>query len=203
MGLKLVTAPATYPVTLEEAKAHCNVDFADHDVLLEIYRKAATDEAEQFTGRALIEQTWDYYLDEFPTAPDAIRIPRPPLIEVVGVFYRDSSGSEQTLDTDTYVVDEDVDPVGKPARIALAYGGAWPTLQTVANAVRIRFKAGYVDENSPQAANVPYAIKAAILLIIGTLYANRETIVVGQSVALMPWSAEQLLRRYRVERAMA
>jgi uncharacterized phiE125 gp8 family phage protein len=197
MSLKLVTTPTDWPVTLAEAKAHLRVDFADDDALIEIFRKAATDEAEKFTGRALIEQTWDLYLDEFPD--DEIEIPRPPLIEIVGVYYRDSAGTEQTMDASGYVVDD----AKEPARITLAYGGSWPTPQTRANAVRVRFKAGYIDDASPAAANVPFAIKAAILLTIGTLYANRETVVVGQSVAILPWGAEQLLRRYRVEKAMA
>ena len=196
MGLKLITPPADWPVSLVEAKAHLRVDFADDDALIEIFRKAATDEAEKFTGRALIEQTWDLYLDAFPAAE--IKIPRPPLIEVVGVFYG-GAADEQTLPAAGYIVDD----ASEPARIALASNGSWPTLTTQANAVRVRFKAGYIDDSSPAAANVPYAIKAAILLTIGTLYANRETVIVGQTATLLPWSAEQLLRRYRVEKAMA
>lgn len=199
MVLRLITAPTSYPVTLEEVQKHCSAPETDFESILEICRKAATDEAEQFTGRALIEQTWDLYLDAFPTQ-GPIRIPKPPLIEVVGVYV-----DEALIDTATYIVDADSDPAGQPARVTLATGGSWPTPSASANAVRIRFRAGYVEDGdaSPIVATVPYAIKAAILMIAGTLFANRETIVIGQTAALLPWAAEQLLRRYRVEKAMA
>ena len=42
------------------------------------------------------------------------------------------------------------------------------------------------------------AIKAAVLLIVGSLYAHREDVVVGVSVAQLPNGAEWLLAPYRV-----
>lgn len=42
------------------------------------------------------------------------------------------------------------------------------------------------------------AIKAAILLILGHLYENREDVVVGLSVAQLPLSATSLLRPHRI-----
>lgn len=199
MALKLITASSNYPVSLEEAKAHLNVDFNDDDELIDIYRKAATEEAERFTGQALIDQTWDMILDAFPVG--AISIPKPPLIELVGLFYRDSAGVEQEFAGAGYILDQGSDR--EKARLTLAYGGTWPTPQAVANAVRLRFRTGYVDEDvSPVSGAVPYAIKAAILLGIGELYANRETVVIGQTVAMIP-TAERLLRYYRVETAFA
>lgn len=197
MGLRLITAAADYPVSLLELQKHCAAPETDFESILEICRKAATDEAEKFTGRALIEQTWDLYLDEFPE--DDIAVPLPPLIEVIGVYYRDTAGDEQTLSAATYIVDA----AKEPGRIALAYGESWPTIQSRINAVRVRFKAGYIDDASPAAANVPYAIRAAILMIAGTLFANRETIVIGQTATMLPWGAEQLLRRYKVDKSMA
>lgn len=41
-------------------------------------------------------------------------------------------------------------------------------------------------------------IKAAILLIVGHLYENREDVVVGLSVAQLPLSATSLLRPHRI-----
>lgn len=45
---------------------------------------------------------------------------------------------------------------------------------------------------------VNFAIKAAILLTLGHLYANREDVVAGQSVAQMPFGAHSLLRPHRI-----
>jgi len=68
----------------------------------------------------------------------------------------------------------------------------------------MRYRAGYVAdaEASPLVAAVPDDIKAAILLSVGTLYAQRETIVIGQAVSALPWSAEQMLRPYRIHTAI-
>lgn len=49
-----------------------------------------------------------------------------------------------------------------------------------------------VDNNN----NVPPAIKAACLLMIGDLYENRETIVTGASIDILP-TAKNLLYPYR------
>jgi uncharacterized phiE125 gp8 family phage protein len=197
VALKLVTAAETYPVTLTEAKAQCRVDHSTDDALLTLFIKAATEYAESFLGRALIDQTWNLYLDSFPAGE--IEIPLPPLIEVVGVFYLDADDVEQEFAVASYVVDS----ASEPARITLAASGAWPAISTNANAVRIEFRAGYLDSSSPPVAAVPFDIKAAILLHIGALYAHREEVVVGQAAVLLPWGADALLRRKRKHLGMA
>lgn len=218
MGLKLITAPANDPVSLDEAKAHLRVDFTDDDILIEAFIEAATDYVDGpkgFLGRALIQQTWDLYLHEFPhpmfgryhgrhhfRRSSYIEVPLPPLISVGGVFYLDSSGVEQEMDDTLYRVD----PSSEPGRISLAMGASWPQPQHVDSSVRIRFTAGYVDAtNSPATDNVPRTIKSAILMHIGDLYANRETMVSGQRAAAvtLPWASEQLLRPHRVILSMA
>ena len=45
---------------------------------------------------------------------------------------------------------------------------------------------------------VNYAIKAAILLTLGHLYANREDVVAGQAVTQIPMGARSLLRPHRI-----
>jgi uncharacterized phiE125 gp8 family phage protein len=217
MALKRVTAPANYPVSLDEAKAHLRVDYSDDDPLITAFIKASTGFVEGptgFIGRALIDQTWDLYLDGFPLRGigrlhrgglhhrgDAIEIPLPPLIEIIGVFYLDSADNEQTLATSSYIVD----PISEPARLVPARGAGWPVCgHHEVNSVRIRFRAGYLDmSNSPPTDNVPFEIKAAILMHVADLYANRETQVIGQGVTTLPWAAEQLLRPKRVPLSLA
>jgi len=65
--------------------------------------------------------------------------------------------------------------------------------------VRIRFIAGYGDAGS----DVDASIRAAILLHLGSLYAHRETVIVGQTSVQLPWGAEQLLRPHRILLSMA
>lgn len=196
MGLKLITPPASEPITLPEAKAHLNVNFDNDNDKIEAMIKAARSAAEQFTGRAFIDQTWELALDEFPDSE--IQIPMPPLIEVVSISYDDSAGDEQVVGVGDYSIDD----YSQPGWVVPLTAG-WPTPIDAINSVRVRFRAGYLNTDSPPVENVPFDIKAAIKLTLGTLYAHRETIVVGQTPFLLPWAAEQLLRPYRVHLAIA
>lgn len=193
MALRLITAPAETPVTLTEAKAHLRVVDDDDDAFIEILIPASTRHAERFMGRAIIDQTWELVLDAFPTCE--IKIPLPPLIEVVSVVYDDEDGNEQTLSTSGYTVDN----VSEPGWV-VPTDDTWPTTFDGINAVRIRFRAGYLDTlSSPQVANVPDDIRFGILLNIGSMFANRETVVIGVTATTLPWGAEQLLRAHRVD----
>lgn len=203
MALRLITAPTVQPLTLAEVKEHCRVNHSYDDATLQLYLEAATayvDGPEGFLGRALVTQTWELVLDEFPE--NEIKIPLPPLQSVTSVTYDDASGIEQVVDSDDYTVDA----VSEPGWVLPESSGAWPATFEGINAVRIRFVAGYAPtEDSPPdlRANVPFSIKAAILLTIGSLYEHRETVVVGGVVTQLPWGAEQLLRRHRIQLGLA
>lgn len=209
MSLKLITGPADTPISLEEAKAHLREDSDDFNDEIEAFIEAATDYCDGpqgFLGRAIIDQTWELTLDSFPgcgwsrhgSTTAEIKIPMPPLIEIVSIRYDDADGVEQTLATTSYTVDARSEP-GWVLPV-----GSWPTTFSGINAVRIRFRCGYLDQGaSPPEENVPGSIKAAIKLIVGNLYANRETIVIGESVSEIPMSAEFLLRRKRFDLSMA
>jgi len=100
-----------------------------------------------------------------------------------------------------------VDYAHRPGRIYLSGTGTWPaTLDTSQNAVRFRFRAGYLDEEGSPATSegpVPEDIKVAVMIYAQTMYENREAVVIGTIVAPMPWSAENILRQYRVENSLA
>lgn len=197
--LKLISAPATDPITLDQAKMHLRVIENDEDALISSLIKAATQHAEAFTGRAFIDQTWDLYLDAFPNGDDlGIEIPKPRLIELVQLAYDDASGSTQIMPTTDY----SIDAVSEPARIS-PVASTWPTAGESVNAVRVRFRAGYQDASAPDPNAMPEDICAAVKLILGTLFEHRELQVVGTNVMKMPWSAEQLLRQHRVLLGMA
>lgn len=198
MALKLIAGPAIEPVTLDEAKQHLRVDSDDDDALIESLIVAARNFVERYLGRALIEQTWDLYLDKFPTT-GPIEIPLCPVISVDGVFYGEDS-PETEFDAESYRTDV----VSEPARISLPSGGAWPTVTEGSNVVRVRFTAGYPDgDDSPPAPNVPAQFKQAMLLAMGSMYENRESVVVGPAVSEMPFAFEALLKPHRLHRGMA
>lgn len=188
MALKRIIAPASLAIDVDYVKSKLRVEHDQHDAMIESFIMAAIDYAEGpegLTGRALIDQTWDLYLDAFPVCrpvrgphwrrDDHIEIPLPPLIEVVGVFYLDSTGSEQELDAALYAVDD----ASQPARVLPAAGKSWPQAQCASNAVRIRFRAGYLDQTvSPAEDAVPENIKNGLYLHVvadyGPLDADKD-----------------------------
>lgn len=185
MALSLVTAPATEPITLDEAKAHLRVSITDDDALITALIVAARERAEQETRRALITQTWDATGRYFP---GVIRLPKPPLISITHLKYFDTANVEQTLDAATfYKTAAPAGPDASPGRISLRYGQVWPSVYAEEDVVTVRFVAGYGGT-----ASVPQTIKQGMLLAIGHWYANRETAVVGTIVADLPLGSKAL-----------
>jgi uncharacterized phiE125 gp8 family phage protein len=218
MSMKLVTAPSGDVVTLEEVKAHLRVDVTDEDDLIQAMIDAAVDSIDGPNGTlkmALLDQTWDYYLDRFPghyfparriwsdhcNAADLNRIDIPlmPVIEVTGVFYLDTSGTEQEFDAANYMLDA----ATNPPRLTLANGASWPSPGPVASAVRIRVRAGHLDNSSPPVANVPAAVKTAIKILVGDFYDNRGSFVIGQAVSQFPRTVDWLLQKANNSRGFA
>ena len=185
MSIKLITAPATEPVTLAEAKLRLRVDASDEDADITALIVCAREFAEHVTERALITQTWELALDAFPTRE--IKLPRPPLAGIVSIKYDDAAGIEQTMGGSLYVPDL----YSTPGWLLPAWGTAWPVTIAQANAVRIRYVAGY-----GAAAAVPQGIKSWMLMRVASLYAMREEMVPGR--ATRPTFIDHLLDPYRV-----
>jgi uncharacterized phiE125 gp8 family phage protein len=208
MALRLVTPPSITPVTLAEAKAHLRVDSSDEDAVITIMIETATahvDGPNGFLGRALVDQTWELVLDAFPPAPNTdsvlnqIKIPIPPLIEVVNITYDNTAGMPTVYPSTSYTVDT----VSEPGWVVPA--SSWPATFVGINSVRIQFRAGYINlADSPPIGFIPADIKGAILLYIGALYANRDEVSTeGRVPVELPWGADRLLRRRRIELSMA
>jgi uncharacterized phiE125 gp8 family phage protein len=192
MSLKLYSGPAGEPVLLSEAKQHLRVDISTDDTYIEALIKVARETCETITRRALISQTWDMVLDEFP-ALDWISFPFPPLQSVTSVSYTTLAGVTSTVSSSTYVVDT----YSEPGRLRLKSGYAWPgdSLKELAG-VTIRFVCGYGLIRT----SVPESIRQAMLLLIGHYYENREQVVIGQGVSIqkLPQGFEALLWPYRL-----
>lgn len=190
MGLRLITPPASEPITLTEAKAHLRVTHSDDDAIIALYLSAVRqhiDGRDGWLGRALVTQTWELSLDAFPL-DNTIRLPMPPLQSVVSVKYDDTIGDEVTLSTDAYAVDAE----SQPGWVVINAGSA-PAIWSGINAVRIQYVAGY-----GAAAAVPSSIKAALLLMLSALYENRSEVVIGQTAITLPFASKALLQPFQV-----
>lgn len=184
MALRLITAPASEPVTVAEAKAHARVVSYDDDDYIATLITAARERLESDTRKALITQTWELHLDAFPIQLPGFglyeqTIEKVPLQSITSLTYIDTEGNEQTLVEGT---DFDVDTVSEPARISPAFDTLWPSTRAVMNAVKVTFVAGYGDA----ASDVPAKARQAMLLLIGHLYENREQVVIGTITSVVP-----------------
>lgn len=186
----LITPATEQAVALADVKAHLRVDFTDDDTMIGAMLGAATNLVEKWLGRALRPQTWEYRLDAFPS--DEIALPYAPLIEIVSIKYDDADGVEQTMSGSDYRIYVD----GSESGVMPAYDGTWPSARADVGAVRIRYTAGY--EETEDGDPLPYAIKAALLLMIGDLYAGRETFTADAAVRVpMAPTVDALLGPYR------
>jgi uncharacterized phiE125 gp8 family phage protein len=183
--LKIKTQPAIEPVTLPEAFKHLGIpeaNYQDDGDTISAMIKAAREQVEAITRRALITQTWYLYLDAFPTV---ISMPLSPLQSVTSIKYVDSAGTLQTLTASAY----HVDTTSEPARIEPAYGEVWPTIRGDLGGITIEFVCGY----GATAATVPQSIKNAILLELERLYERDPRTMDGLEKA-----RDALLASYRV-----
>lgn len=221
MGLRLIEGPAEEPVDLDTVKAQLGISDDGSDLIVSSLIAAARESVEgregYLGGRMLMPQTWELVIDSFPTSE--IELPFIPVQEVLSVSYDDADGAPQTVSSSSFYLDN----ASQSSWIMPI--DAWPSTLAAANAVRVRFIAGYED-----AAAVPAPIKASIVLIVKGLYQSigaassaasssaatgikRESILNGlidvtymtpqestvsaTTVTSMPPSAMALLERYR------
>ena len=213
LTLSLATGPAIEPVKLSDAKTHCRIDADTDDIYLVSLIRLARRHIEDICNIALISQTWDWYLDKFPSSylyTDALWdvggytegvlfLPINPLISVSYIKYTDTDGVEQTWNSANYTVDTS----SRVGRIYPVYSGTWPTsVRDYPKAVNIRFITGYSDSGaSPRdlSDNVPDELKQAILLLTAHLYRYREPVetTARGTFSDIPWTVDQLIAPYR------
>lgn len=195
MGLYLIQRESVDVISLADAKAHLRVDFDDDNAWIQRAIRAVVRNMERrVLHRALVDQTWELRLTSTPCEP--VKLPMPPLIGVESITYYDDDNAQQTASASLYEV------IGAGANgrgeVHLVSGESWPTVYQRAEPFTIRFRAGYIDTQSSPNGEVPEPIVSALLLHLGTLYAHRETIVLGQVPMELPQAARWLIDDYIV-----
>lgn len=166
------TPPTASPVDLTyiEEKVLRVLDDGYGSDYIQALIAAATEAAEQDTGRALMPQTRKLYLDKFPTeAGGEIVLPGPPLIAVTNIVYVDSAGDEQTLTGSP--AEFQIIASGRHAKAKLLplAGTSWPTAREQPDAVVVTYQCGYADADT-----VPAIIRAGIGVMVGEMYKLRS-----------------------------
>jgi len=205
-GLSVHTAETAYAVTQAEIKAWNKIDSSDDDTVVALIERAVHNWAREYTSRSLTAVTYTLNIDaiydtDIPIQEGtyigidqdinrrSILLPKSPVSSVTHIKYYDDSDSATTYATSNYYVDT----VSVPARIVLRNGSSWPTGLRVANALEIRYIAGYGATTA-----VPYDIKSACLEYSAYLFEHRGDLLNGSRV-LAPTSATQLLDPYRIK----
>ncbi len=183
MSIVVITGP-THGISLTTVKAHLRVDHSDDDTLLGSYVDAVVshlDGPKGWLDRAIFSQTLELRQDVFDTPT---LLPYGPVTSITSVKYLDENGAEQTLASNQYFL-------SNAGKLEPAYNVSWPNIRGDVEGVRIRYVVGY--------STLPPAILAAILLMVGDLYAFRETTVTGTIASRIPMSTavESLLAPYR------
>ena len=168
--LTLSTAATADPVSIDDARSQCRVDFNDDDTLLLRKIKSATRAIETILDRQLCTATWVAKASGFPvysaTNPTAsMFLPRPPLQSVTSIAYLDPSGDSQTFSSSSYTVET---PTRGQGAVHLNNGVIWPTTLYHPAAVTVTFVAGYGDDG-----DVPDTLKDAVLALVAHQYWNR------------------------------
>jgi uncharacterized phiE125 gp8 family phage protein len=176
--------PAVELLSLEEVKQHLKVVTDEEDALITGYVAAAIghlDGEDGWLGRSITRQTHTLRLSCLSRS--RIRLPYPPVVSVTSVTHHDGSEAFATVDPASYEL------VGR--HLQPKFGQSWPIVSPASGAVLITYAAGYTV--------LPPALRAALLLMIGDLYAARETFVLGSAAAVpMSTTVEALLSPLRV-----
>lgn len=217
--LERVASPDIEPVTLAEMIQHVreytSIGASTQTELTKLI-VAGREWAEDFTGRALIDQTWcltlqDLVGDPLPsrgysyqgsfgfyqgswswTRRNEILLRKAPALAVLSVMSVDSAGNQVTINPATYQIRE---AKSKYPRL-VALSGSWPTVD-----LKVTFRAGFADRlGSPQqgAEMVPERFKHAIKLWVEANY-DRDKDMMSKLVE----AAECMLKPERSDISLA
>lgn len=225
--LALKTGPVSEPVTMQEAKDHLHETDTVQDTVITGMIQSSREEAEFFTSRGFLPQTFTMYLDGFPgyggaygygqssypalplatinplignllSTSGEITIPRAPLIQNASL----GIDSIKYVDTTGATVTLDptlyqVDPQSDDDPVRIL-----PAFGKVWPATRYQPNSVIVQfqVGYTNAAAIPANIKLAMKQTLADWFENREAIVVDSRVVVqtLPNAAKQLLWNYRL-----
>jgi uncharacterized phiE125 gp8 family phage protein len=225
--LQRLVDPEQEPLTLEEAKRHLNVVDDDigsptvpgpNDEDITTLIQVAREYVEDYTGRALVDQTWRLTVGDTVSydlvdgsymrycshgyvrshwRSNGIYLRRSPVIELLSVSSIDCYGTLTEFQADG-------SPEVSPFTL-LDAGTKWPRIMAGSSTswtdrLQIEFRAGFADlTGSPQdpMTKVPATIRHAMKLLIAHYFENREPINIGNIVSKIPLGVDALLNAHK------
>ena len=167
-------------LSLSEVKDHLRVEVDDDDTLIGNLLTAAYSFVEKYCDSIILDTEKVDYLDCFQSE---IMLKHSPVQSITSIAYNDEDSASQSQ-TDYYLDTREQRAVLKPK-----YGETWPATDNTYENVVITYQSGY--------ASTPEQVNQAVLMLIGSLYEQRENHIIGVSIDTIPLSAEYLLEPYR------
>lgn len=182
MGFKTIIAPTVEPIPVADCRQHLRLDLDGdlasetdvdeaEDALILDKLGAAREYAEGVLGLYLAPRTVEITFERFPCR-NWIELQGSPVRQIESVEYIDEDGAPVELDPLLYSFNDYV----TPARLDLTYQSAWPEMRGGPNALRVMYVVGYgtISDSPPDTLQLPRDLRAALLLLLGHLYENRE-----------------------------
>lgn len=187
MKLIATVAPTIEPVTLDQARAQCNLyDDATHDATLSRLITAARSSIEGASGVRCLTQTVRLELDSFPDGDLDLGVY--PVASITSVAYDDEAGATQTLVANTGYW---ADLGGMYPRILPVT--AWPaTLSGKPGCVRVTMVVGYTSADA-----VPADLRHAVLMRVTEMFERRGESIEAVTVSSVPVAVDLLIAPHR------
>lgn len=207
-AIKIIEPPSVEPFLIDEAAEHLQLDAYGspptypQQSTIEALISASREYVEFLSGLALAPQTVELVGRSFEALAGygcggvdmGIPCKIAPVNGIVSITYKDADGVDTLADATSYFLD---DSTSEP-RIFLEPGQNWPTALDRMGNIRIRMSVGYgASGSSPNLNILPRSLLAAMKLVLGFLYAQREQ---ASDVRLedIPLGARHLVERYSI-----
>lgn len=201
MEYRILSQPVSEPITLADARAHLRIiaygspESHPDDAYVTQLISEAREWVEKHLNRSLATKTIEFYANEFKEKYELSLLP---IQSVDSITYLADDNTIKTVGASVYKFKA----YESAAKLILASNQHLPTdLIGEEDAITITVTAGYTNGTSPDTYPLPHPIKAAMLLIIGHLYENRQEDVLGNtriSFNSLPMGVYNLLQPYRL-----
>ena len=190
MWIENISAPANYPVALEEVKDHLRLIDENEDATLHALLAACTEVVQNYLNCRLITQTVKVHLNcfgELGDGADGFRLPVSPVQSITQIRTFDDSDVATVWDSSNYRLSGQKYP-----RIDKRQVSSWPTVERVSDGIEVTAVVGYGDDWNA----VPESIRHAIKIFACHYYENRDVMGMPET-GTMPIMVEALLDRHR------
>lgn len=154
-AIERITAPASEPVTLAEAKSYLRVAHASDDAMIGLMITAARENAEAYLGTSFITQRWKMTLED--TLPEVVPLRFGLVQSIVSIVAKDAAGGSVTLAAESYRLSIDK----RAVHVLSARTG-------------FRFEITYDAGYGASASLMPGLIRQGVLQHVAAMYEQRE-----------------------------